>query len=322
MYAYKRQRISALIIAVIITVMVFFAFNCKVSDADDRLYGVGNVVFFDVGDGDATFLNFPDGKNMLIDCGTYDEKIYSNISEFLKKNVKKIDYFVLTHPDLTHIGNAKNIIEDFIVENIYMFTGFETGYLTFLDEFKETAKNKGIKINVSELGVKIFGDNYFTAFLSPMSYSSMYSSYHTVKLYPDEMQNVKNVSPIIYYECVGVRFILTGDAGKSEEKRVIENYFSGIYDLYYGDRVDIKNVDFLKVADHGSENASFYEFIANVSPDNAIISCGGRKAPDKSTLLNLTTSNPNSEIFRTDSQGTITVSILSNGMYSIKTELF
>ena len=70
---------------------------------------IGNlkITFIDVGQGDAILINFPDGKNMLVDAG--EDSAKDEIEEYLTVNGKKLvlDYVVATHTDSDHIGQCR-----------------------------------------------------------------------------------------------------------------------------------------------------------------------------------------------------------------------
>ncbi|MBU2573855.1 MAG: MBL fold metallo-hydrolase, partial [Elusimicrobia bacterium] len=72
-------------LAVFLSVIIFGSSN---------LWAQLKVYFVDVGQGDAIYIEFPNGKNALIDGGPSGAKI----QDFLKaKGVAKIDYVALTH---------------------------------------------------------------------------------------------------------------------------------------------------------------------------------------------------------------------------------
>ena len=76
-------------------------------------------------------------------------------------------------------------------------------------------------------------------------------------------------------------FLFTGDCEKENEAQIIASY-------------DLKGVDFLKVAHHGSSSSTTSEFIEEVSPDVAVISCGYKNQyghPHRSTLDTLEKNN-------------------------------
>lgn len=77
------------------------------------------VHFIDVGQGDAELIMTSDGKTVLIDSGTPESRTV--LTGYLKEQgVKKIDYFVLTHPHADHIGGAAAVLDAFDVVNVIM----------------------------------------------------------------------------------------------------------------------------------------------------------------------------------------------------------
>jgi len=75
-----------------------------------------NAYFVNVGQGDATYIELPNGTNLLIDGGPSGEAIY----QFLKsKGVTKIDNVVLTHPHNDHYRGLKKVFSAFDVKNFY-----------------------------------------------------------------------------------------------------------------------------------------------------------------------------------------------------------
>ncbi|CEQ28189.1 DNA uptake transporter [[Clostridium] sordellii] len=88
-------------------------------------------------------------------------------------------------------------------------------------------------------------------------------------------------------------FLFTGDATKENEIEMINNF-------------NLNDIDFLKVAHHGSKNSSTEEFLKSTTPDVAAISCGYDNTyghPHKDTLLRL--AQVNTKVYRTDKQGHI-----------------
>ena len=65
------------------------------------------IYFVDVGQGDCTVIQTPNGKNLIIDGGdkdTYDygEKVV--LPYLLDRKIKQIDYLIVSHVDSDHIG--------------------------------------------------------------------------------------------------------------------------------------------------------------------------------------------------------------------------
>ena len=77
-----------------------------------------SVSYIDVGQGNSSYVELPDGKNVLIDGG--DIEYGETVANFLNdRNVSSIDYLIATHADSDHIGGLNHVLENFEVKNIY-----------------------------------------------------------------------------------------------------------------------------------------------------------------------------------------------------------
>ena len=66
------------------------------------------VRYLDVGQGDATVVEFPDGKTMVIDAGREGGQTVSSV--LARDGRARIDWLVETHPDADHIGGLPDVI--------------------------------------------------------------------------------------------------------------------------------------------------------------------------------------------------------------------
>ena len=73
--------------------------------------GTVRVTFFDVGQGDATFLELPDGQTVLIDGGPAYRRLDMGravIGPYLwNQGIHRIDHVVATHPQWDHVGGCR-----------------------------------------------------------------------------------------------------------------------------------------------------------------------------------------------------------------------
>ena len=80
------------------------------------------VHYIDVGQADSILIRIPTEngvKNMLIDAGTSEGYPASNIENYLEElGITELEYFVITHPHLDHIGAADEVITDFDIQNV------------------------------------------------------------------------------------------------------------------------------------------------------------------------------------------------------------
>ncbi len=136
--------------------------------------------FFNVGQGDATLLELPSGKFMLIDNkggGKVDVRKY--LKTILPKKDDKyfLDYFMLTHAHADHVGAVNELFDEFEIGEIW-YTGFEfkkkeekelpDQYKQFLKKIKErenTHADKDIAVENDLINVQI-GDVKFE-FMAP-----------------------------------------------------------------------------------------------------------------------------------------------------------
>ena len=299
------------------------------SGAGVKVYKGFSVHCLDVGQGDSIFIRLPDRKNMLIDCGENDVhgKNFNTIKDHLNAySVKTIDYFVLTHPDGDHIGNAQKVLNEFSVKQIYIPIVDDSVIINF-PEYKsvlEIIESKGIKTEYSDSYKYIVGEDYGIAFLSPLPLAFEGSSYAELNAQTVVSDSaVNNLSPIIYAKISGVRFLFTGDAEKSQEDLVLSNYSVGTYQTYFSKKgidVNLESIDFLKVSHHGANDATKQEILNVLKPKSAVISVGGNNYyghPTSAVLLRLEEINPEYKLYRTDVHGTVSVYKNSNGQIKV-----
>jgi competence protein ComEC len=237
------------------------------------------VHFIDVGQGDSTLIQLPDGTNILIDGGNRGDA--DVIKKYLQnQNVKMIHYLIATHPHEDHIGSLPAIVRSFEIGSIYMPK--ITANTKIFEDLLISIKDKGYKIDTAAAGVKII-DTQDTRLTVIAPNASEY----------DETNNYSAVVKLTY---LNTSFLFTGDAEDVSEREILKNNF------------DIK-ADVIKVGHHGGRTSSTREFLEKVAPKVAIISLGKDNDyghPHKETLERL--SSLNIEAYRTDEQGTIVLS--------------
>jgi len=76
------------------------------------------VTFLDVGQGDATLVQFPGGRSLLVDAGgaaagRFDLGGRVVAPALWRLGVRRLDYLAVTHADSDHIGGARSVLRDF-----------------------------------------------------------------------------------------------------------------------------------------------------------------------------------------------------------------
>ena len=227
-----------------------------------------------VGQGDSILIKTPTNKSILIDSG--DEDNDRIIKSYLKSSdIKKINILIATHLDKDHIGTLDYIIENFHIDKFY--TPEQRDNSTSYINLVNACKNKNLKIN----------------YLSKDNSLDLDKDTHIKVLSPFYINNSNNNANSIVFNLSykEMDFLFTGDCEKENEAQIIASY-------------DLKGVDFLKVAHHGSSSSSSESFIKEISPKIAAISCGYKNNyghPHQSTLDTL--EKYNIKTFRTDLNG-------------------
>jgi len=296
------------------------------------------VHYIDVGQGDCIYIAFPDGTDMLIDCGSEGgSNAYqaSAINDLKALNPDgEIDHVMATHSDTDHISYLDEVLSEFQVNNVYMpnirsnnldksvkiggrdikvgdldasklkkFTDkdtIDTGRYTefFISALSEP--NCNITLNIGKYQIK--GQDYTFTFycLSQEEWDSRNLKSAT---------QINAVSPIGILEYAGRRLVFTGDSNNSNEK-------------YYCETYPYTDCDVLKVAHHGSSTSSSEDFLEHVTCEYAVISVGDGNSyghPEQETLDRLQT-NGIHKIHRTDKCGNVVLTVSHTGEMTFSCE--
>ncbi|MEE9189622.1 MAG: DNA internalization-related competence protein ComEC/Rec2 [Candidatus Neomarinimicrobiota bacterium] len=241
-----------------------------------------DIVFLDVGQGDATIVRFPNGKSMLIDSGPanpwYDtgEKVILPAAKYL--GIKRFNWLVLSHPHNDHVGGAVSIIESIPVDTVIdTYSSFQSSTYKYL---KSQITKKGISYKKVTAGeTNSFGQNTFIQILAP---DTSWSKHQL---------NVNNSSIVLKLFYGEKSFIFMGDLEQDGESELLrsEQYLKS---------------DLIKVGHHGSITSSSKPLINAIQPDFAVISLGNKnKFGHPSTIILNRYREQNVNVFRTDEQG-------------------
>lgn len=234
------------------------------------------VHFIDVGQGDCEIIQT---KNMsaIIDSGESTAK--DTVLSYIKSlGIKRFDYVIATHPHSDHIGTMDSIINNFQVGTVIMpklensLVPITTAYESLLNAINA----KGLKIHSALPDETYDLDGATLKILAPIN------DY-------DELNDYSVVCKLTYGER---SFLFTGDAQNTAEADIIAKYSGSL------------NADVLKVGHHGSYTSTTKEFLSEIAPQYAVISCGVGNDyghPNKSVIKRLS----GVKILRTDELGSI-----------------
>lgn len=258
--------------------------------------GILRVTFIDVGQGDATLIEFPHGKTMLVDGGSgglFNVGKIAVAPYLQERRIRKIDYLVGTHPQMDHMGGLAYIIRKFHIGEVW--TNGITREIPFYLEFSSALTQKGLsprKMTGSDRSIEV--DGCVIHFLNPSR-----------KMDPNE-KSFNNDSIVLRLSCPalgteGISFLLTGDIELKGEAALME---SGI---------QLKST-FLKVPHHGSRTSSGRGFISTVSPEIALFSVGADnpyRHPHPEVLADYEALGI--KVYRTDRDGALIVEAAPRG---------
>ncbi len=231
--------------------------------------------FIDVGQGDSIFLEFPNGKNMLIDAGENYES--ETVQSFINsKGYFSLDYVVGTHPHTDHIGGLESIIRRYEIGEIYLPKVVHTSKT--YENLLTTINELGYKVNSAISGMEIINEKGLEVkILSPKN--SNYS----------ELNNYSVVIKIVFGN---TSFLFMGDAETVVEDEILDEV----------------NADVVKVGHHGSDTSSSEEFVKSVNAKYAVIMSGFDNQydlPDKA-IVDRWKSN-GAEVYNTSENGNVII---------------
>lgn len=238
------------------------------------------VDFFDVGQGDAIFIETPSRYQILIDGGPGDgvlEKLGREMGFF----DREIDLIVATHGDADHLAGLVEVLRRYDVEEL-VFNGYDKQSGLYR-EFLEVARERGVEPRVVGSGeARSLPDGAELLFFWPEK--GLDGSF--VKKY----NNTGVVARLNYGE---TSFLFTGDIEGKVEKILADKNLN-------------LEADVLKIAHHGSKTSTTEEFLRAVMPQAVVISVGGDNSyghPHPNVLERL--SDFTLPILRTDLNGDI-----------------
>ncbi len=279
---FKQLNLSHLVIILCFSVLAYSTYS--IAQEQD---GLLKIYFFDVGQGDAIFLETPSGRQILIDGGP-DKKIIEKLGEVMPFYDHDIDMVIASHPHADHITGLIDVLERYEVKSIVEAKEIYDSpqYWAWQDVVASEDA-----LNVDAIAGKIidFGDGVIIRLLHPL----------------DSATGTKTKTPhndmvIAMLEYGSFRVLLTGDM---EQK--IENKLVAISE-------DLR-ADILKIGHHGSKTSSSDEFLTAVSPSFGFIQVGKDNQyhlPSPEVLQRL--DNFSIKYYRTDVDGDMKV--MSDGI--------
>lgn len=247
--------------------------------------GVLRVTLIDVGQGDAVLVQFPDRHTLLVDAGgsvgSYDVGRRVVMPAAWALGVRKLDWLLVTHPDIDHVGGARSVLEGLAAQEVWEGVPVPTSAARI--ELVEALRRRDGVLRTVRAGHRLEVGGVEVEMLHPPE--------------PDwERRDVRNDDSVVIRLRYGhAELLLTGDAG-------------GEFESAWRPPADLGPLRVLKAGHHGSRSSSGAAFVTRYVPDIALVSAGqsnlfGHPHPDVLAQFE----EAGAAVFRTDVDGAIIV---------------
>ncbi len=263
-------------------------FSLPFQDQNGTLKGSATlqVWFFDVGQGDAIFIQTPDNKQILVDGGP-GETVLSKLGSVMPFWDRTLDMIVLTHPHSDHISGLIEVLDRYQVDQIVM-TGVNYQSI-YLDAFEERVVEENAIVNIiNKQGPLTLPTDPAGSGDPAYSMEVIYPNESFYGRYVDELNETSIVLELTYGE---TSVLLTGDIYVEQEAELIRSLDH--------------SVDVLKVAHQGSKSSTSVEFLDAIDPDTAIITVGENPYGHPHAIVLRRLQDRGIKIYRTDLDGDV-----------------
>ncbi len=244
--------------------------------------GETDVVFFDVGHGDAILIRTPSGNTALIDAG--DKSKYRDVGSdillpaFRKLGIQKINYVFISHRHRDHYGGLESLLGEIDIDKILSNDNglfVSESWSRFIKDvdflgIERLRLAEGDRLKIDEVSIQI---------LNPPIGA--------------RLEGENNQSLQMHWKIGNLGFLFLGDSELEEEWALLENE-------------NLTKTDLVKVGHHGSKTSSSKELIEvlkhewNDGKNEEKLHLGVYPLPEKETGINLSSSLNSSNLDRQD----------------------
>ncbi|KKS13848.1 MAG: internalization-related competence protein ComEC/Rec2 protein [Candidatus Yanofskybacteria bacterium GW2011_GWA1_41_6] len=267
----RQLKLTHLVILLCLSVFAFST-NSTASQKD----GLLRMYFLDVGQGDAIFIEAPNGNQILIDGGP-DNKVIQELAKVMPFYDHDIDMVIATHPHADHIAGLIEVLERYNVKNVLQAK--EDYNSPVVPAWRDAVKNE--KTNeIEAIAGKIIelGNGVVLKIIYPEE-----------SLEGQTVKNPNNSSVVMMLDYKETEILLVGDIEAKVEKELLD------------DDID---ADILKVGHHGSKTSTTANFLERISPQVAFVEVGSKNKfghPSPEVIQRL--ENSGIKYYRTDLDG-------------------
>lgn len=254
------------------------------------------VTFLDVGQGDSTVVELPDGQVVLIDGGAAYERFDMGrgvVAPYLwNRGIRRIDHVIASHPQLDHAGGLPSIVDRFAVGHVWS-NGLSRDEV-FWKRLETALSKKGIPMELAYEGLGLWSTNRcHMDIISPeRATAHRYAQQGSVRA-----QRLNDSSIVVAVTCGTRSLLFTADLEREGLASMLR-------------RSDLRHVTILKVPHHGARSSFDPRWLESVRPEVAVFSVGAHNpyrhpAPD---VINAYAQS-HAAVFRTDQDGAVWVDL-------------
>lgn len=258
------------------------------------------VTFLDVGQGDCIFVQTASGENYLFDCGSTSRSGVGRyvLLPYLKYyGIHELDAVFVSHPDADHTNGVTELLsisgENAVAVRQLVLPAIEEAERDGqLGELVQAAEEERADVR------------YIAAGDSWKCGSADFQCVHPRLNESAENSNAYSMCVLVAFQ-EGATMLLTGDVEGAGEEALLRQLKERA----------VEEVMILKVAHHGSKNATSEQLLAQLRPKLAVISCGENNRyghPHEELLLRL--ENTGAYIVQTAEAGAVTVTFPRGGV--------
>lgn len=258
----------------------------------DRPDGLLHIVFCDVGQGDAIYIRFPEGKDMLVDGGPNSD-VLTCLGEHMAFWDRTIEIVLLTHPQHDHYGGLIEVLTRYNI-GILIVPPIDNEAESY-QEFKKIVRDKNVAVknlyahdkltvgqesakNTVQVDVLWPDKEWITYRISGSSNRNEMLDKEVIGLttYHEDLNDFSLIANISYRS---FDILLTGDAENEISEKII-----------HARKIVSNDIEVLKIGHHGARASLNQNIIEYIKPDVSIISVGsnnryGHPSPEVIGLL-------------------------------------
>ncbi len=251
----------------------------------EKRYASGlHICVLDVGQGQSVLLE-AEGTFALVDCGSgnsWHDAGQTAADQLAAMGCRTLDYLILTHYDTDHVNGVPGLLARLPAGTLLVPESADPETAAALEQ-------AGPQVRTLQAAERL-----------PLGSRAVLTVYPPVGEGGSNEQGLSVLCSAGDYD-----LLITGDMDSATERRLLETY-------------PLPDLELLVVGHHGSRSSTSRELLDAVQPEMAVISVGDNRYghPTDEVLWRLTRAG--AEIFRTDMQGTIHITVNEGDHYGIR----